>query len=83
MSDWQQYAACDGQDVDLFFPISSRGQSTAQINEAKGFCKRCPARQDCLDEALENNVKYGIWGGLTEVEREQLRRRRMRQANAA
>lgn len=68
---WQLYANCLGVDPDLFFP--ERGAST---KEAKSVCKACVVREDCLEYALENSEKFGIWGGLSERERRKLRRAR-------
>ena len=68
---WQSDAKCLGVDPDLFFP--ERGAST---KEAKAVCRECPVRGDCLESALENNEKFGIWGGLSERERRRIRRAR-------
>ncbi len=68
---WQLYANCLGVDPDLFFP--ERGAST---KEAKAVCRACVVREDCLEYALENSEKFGIWGGLSERERRRLRRAR-------
>jgi WhiB family redox-sensing transcriptional regulator len=43
-------------------------------------CRGCEVRQQCLDYALANGEKFGIWGGLSERERRRLRRQRA-QAN--
>ncbi len=68
---WQMYANCLGVDPDLFFP--ERGAST---KEAKAVCKGCVVREDCLEYALANGEKFGIWGGLSERERRRIRRQR-------
>ena len=68
---WQLYANCLGVDPDLFFP--ERGAST---KEAKQVCQGCVVREDCLEYALANGEKFGIWGGLSERERRRLRRQR-------
>lgn len=68
---WQLYANCLGVDPDLFFP--ERGAST---KEAKSVCKGCVVREDCLEYALANGEKFGIWGGLSERERRRIRRQR-------
>ncbi len=70
-SPWQASANCLGVDPDLFFP--ERGGST---REAKAVCAGCVVRDECLDYALEHGEKFGIWGGLSERERRQVRRRR-------
>lgn len=68
---WQGQANCLGVDPDLFFP--ERGAST---REAKGVCRGCVVQQECLEYALINGEKFGIWGGLSERERRGIRRRR-------
>jgi WhiB family transcriptional regulator, redox-sensing transcriptional regulator len=77
---WQRQANCMGVDPDLFFP--ERGAST---REAKEVCRGCVVREDCLEYALSNSEKFGIWGGLSERERRKIRRRRAleRRAGAA
>lgn len=68
---WMRDAACAGMDVELFFP--ARGESTATI---KATCAGCPVAAECLDYALRNGEKFGIWGGTSERERRRLRRGR-------
>ena len=53
-------------------------QTTANqsTREAKEVCKGCVVRGDCLEYALANGEKFGIWGGLSERERRRLRRQR-------
>ncbi len=68
---WQDQANCLGVDPDLFFP--ERGAST---KEAKEVCRGCVVREDCLEFALTNGEKFGIWGGMSERERRRIRRQR-------
>jgi len=68
---WQKYANCLGVDPDLFFP--ERGAST---REAKEVCRGCVVRESCLEYALSNGEKFGIWGGMSERERRRIRRQR-------
>jgi WhiB family transcriptional regulator, redox-sensing transcriptional regulator len=68
---WQARANCMGVDPDLFFP--ERGAST---REAKEVCRGCVVKNDCLEYALDNGEKFGIWGGMSERERRRLRRAR-------
>jgi WhiB family transcriptional regulator, redox-sensing transcriptional regulator len=68
---WQEQANCLGVDPDLFFP--ERGAST---REAKGVCRGCEVRTECLEYALDHGEKFGIWGGLSERERRRVRRQR-------
>jgi WhiB family redox-sensing transcriptional regulator len=71
---WQAQANCMGVDPDLFFP--ERGAST---REAKAVCKGCVVQEDCLEHALANGEKFGIWGGMSERERRRVRRARAMQ----
>lgn len=68
---WQEYANCLGVDPDLFFP--ERGAST---REAKEVCRGCIVKDQCLEFALDNSEKFGIWGGMSERERRRIRRAR-------
>ena len=72
---WQDQANCLGVDPDLFFP--ERGAST---REAKEVCRGCVVRAECLEFALQNGEKFGIWGGLSERERRRIRRQRAQAA---
>lgn len=67
---WHIRGACHGMDVEdadaVFFPLPRDHEAIA---EAKELCGWCPVRSDCLNYALENVLKEGIWGGLTEAER--------------
>lgn len=47
----------------------------SRIQRARRICELCPDRLPCLAWALENNQEYGIWGGMTERERNVLRKR--------
>jgi WhiB family redox-sensing transcriptional regulator len=66
---WVSQARCLHADPDTFFP--EKGGST---REAKRICAECPVRPQCLEYALENDEKFGIWGGLSERERRKLKR---------
>ncbi|MDQ3065137.1 MAG: WhiB family transcriptional regulator [bacterium] len=68
---WQERASCRGVDLDIFFP--ERG---ANALAAKAVCDNCIVREDCLEFAVQNNEKFGIWGGLSERERRRIRRQR-------
>ncbi|MEU7086809.1 WhiB family transcriptional regulator [Streptomyces achromogenes] len=67
---WQPHGVCHGMDPEdadaTFFPLPRDHEAIA---DAKELCGPCPVRRDCLNYALENDLKEGIWGGLTEAER--------------
>jgi WhiB family redox-sensing transcriptional regulator len=67
---WQDRALCAQTDPEAFFP--EKGGST---REAKKVCGGCEVRAECLDYALNNDERFGIWGGLSERERRKLKRR--------
>lgn len=69
-SDWAAQAACRTTDPDTLFV-----QGAAQ-NRVKAICLGCPVRTECLADALDNRVEFGVWGGMTERERRALLRRR-------
>lgn len=61
---WQDRALCAETDPEGFFP--EKGGSAAQ---AKRVCRGCEVRAECLEYALANGERFGIWGGLSERER--------------
>lgn len=69
-ADWSAQAACRTSDPDALFV-----QGAAQ-NRAKAICAGCSVRTECLADALDNRVEFGVWGGMTERERRSLLRRR-------
>jgi len=80
-SDWRLVAACRSTDPELFFPVSSIGKSADDVAAAKAVCGQCLVRRECLAFALRTRQVYGIWGGLSEEERE--RRSVVREDNRA
>jgi WhiB family redox-sensing transcriptional regulator len=67
---WQADSLCAQTDPEAFFP--EKGGST---RDAKKICSSCEVRSSCLEYALENDERFGIWGGLSERERRKLRKR--------
>jgi WhiB family redox-sensing transcriptional regulator len=68
---WQERALCAQTDPEAFFP--EKGGST---REAKRICESCEVRAQCLEYALGNDERFGIWGGYSERERRRLKQRR-------
>jgi len=78
--DWRDRAACRDEDPELFFPIGSTGPALLQADAAKAICHRCQAIDACLTWALDSDQDAGIWGGTDELERRDLKQRRIRAA---
>jgi WhiB family redox-sensing transcriptional regulator len=72
---WRQRAACKGVDPDIFYPASDE-----EAEEAKAICAQCPVREACLEYALANRERDGVWGGATERERRRMIRQRRKTA---
>ncbi|WP_349828702.1 WhiB family transcriptional regulator [Brevibacterium litoralis] len=70
---WQDQALCAQTDPEAFFP--EKGGST---REAKKVCASCEVRSECLDYALDNDERFGIWGGLSERERRKIKQLKKR-----
>jgi WhiB family transcriptional regulator, redox-sensing transcriptional regulator len=70
VADWAVHGACRSGDPDTLFVQG------AEQNRAKAVCMGCPVRTECLAEALDNQIEWGVWGGMTERERRALLRRR-------
>lgn len=66
--DWQERALCAQTDPEAFFP--EKGGST---RDAKRICASCEVQAQCLEYALANDERFGIWGGLSERERRRLK----------
>lgn len=74
---FMESAACRGMDPELFYP--HKGDSPTN---AKQVCYVCQVKRECLEYALQNNERDGIWGGASERERRQIKRERSRAIDA-
>jgi WhiB family transcriptional regulator, redox-sensing transcriptional regulator len=72
---WQNRAACRGVDTNIFFPATDEEAEPAKI-----VCAACPVREACLEHALADREREGIWGGATERERRRIIRQRRKSA---
>ncbi|MFH9978762.1 WhiB family transcriptional regulator [Streptomyces sp. NPDC017179] len=66
---WQELALCAQTGADFFFP-----EPGSSVREAKRICGMCEMRPACLEYALANDERFGVWGGLSEKERQALGR---------
>ena len=79
--DWQLEGSCRGMDSAFFFhPDGERGPARARREaRAKAVCQACPVLELCRQHALAVQEPYGIWGGLSESERDSMIKARKRQ----
>jgi WhiB family transcriptional regulator, redox-sensing transcriptional regulator len=82
--DWQVHGACRGMDSAFFFhPENERGPARAnRETRAKEVCDRCPVIEPCRRHALAVQEPYGVWGGLSESERDEIVRSHRRDLRA-
>lgn len=73
---WLGRARCRGMDPDRFFV-----RGIAQARPVIRVCERCPVRDECLRYAIENDITFGVWGGLTERQRRAHQRKQYAQAS--
>lgn len=69
VTNWPALALCQDGDKDALFVQG------AEQNVAKRICRSCPVKYECLADALDNRIEFGVWGGMTERERRALLRR--------
>lgn len=81
--EWQYQGACRSADPDLFFhPEGERGSARRRRDEAaKAICATCPVIDQCREHSLRVREPYGVWGGLTEDERQAVLSRPLRRAS--
>ena len=73
--EWMERAACRGSDPTIFFPEVGGND---HADPAKAICAQCRVQPQCLEYALANRERYGIFGGYSEKERRQIIRKRQR-----
>jgi WhiB family redox-sensing transcriptional regulator len=76
---WRASAMCHGENAVYFFPPSHferKPEKDMREGAARALCRRCPVQQVCLDYSMQVEEGHGIWGGLNELERKRIMRRR-------
>ena len=83
--EWQLHGSCRGESTELFFhPEGERGPArAAREAAAKAICARCGVVKECAEHALSAREPYGVWGGMSESEREAVLTGRTRRRGAA
>lgn len=71
---WRDDALCKDSNPKHWFPTDVGNSAAARL--AKMICAQCPVSEPCLQYALDNDQRYGIWGGMSEKERRLLGRDR-------
>jgi WhiB family redox-sensing transcriptional regulator len=85
-STWRADAACKGESAVYFFApnhFERKPEKDFREGRARSLCRGCVVRQQCLEYALAVGETHGIWGGLNELERRRLARRRAAEVAAA
>lgn len=70
---WWDKANCIGTDPEAFFAEKAAGDEFLSRAALK-VCGQCEVRDECLSFALQENMQYGIWGGMRPTERDRFRR---------
>jgi WhiB family redox-sensing transcriptional regulator len=76
---WRVGALCRGDVAAFFFApnhMERKEEKDSREERARAICARCPVQELCLDHALSVGEPHGIWGGLNELQRRRLLRRR-------
>lgn len=68
--EWQKEGLCRGIEPEVFFPVAEE-----DAWRAKEICNACPVKEPCLVASLRNRERYGVWGGVSEKERQDMFRR--------
>lgn len=68
---WWGEAKCQSADPEVFFP-----EKGGSARDAKRVCRDCSVRVQCLEYALNNEERFGVFGGMSERERRHMQRDR-------
>lgn len=70
-TEWFKQGNCFGKETEMFYPEVGDKQTA---KKAVNICRSCSVKSECLSYALNNNEKFGVWGGYTTRARRKLRR---------
>ena len=71
---WRDEAACVGKPGEWWFPERDESRPFGAMSRARAICDACPVQQDCLNHALTEDIRHGMWGGKSPEERTRIRR---------
>lgn len=73
---WQLDGSCQQENPEVFFhPDGERGKARrSRDSAAKAVCRTCPVLATCREHALRVHEPYGVWGAMTEHERQESKR---------
>jgi WhiB family redox-sensing transcriptional regulator len=73
--EWQSRAACAGKPTVWFFcPSGVDGHERSRwFARGRLVCADCPVRVECLNYALSNGERHGLWGGASPRQRIDMR----------
>lgn len=80
---WRGAAECRRDNATYFFAPSHferKEEKDAREGQARALCRACPVQAACLEYSLDVQEPHGIWGGLNELERRRLARKRVAEA---
>jgi WhiB family redox-sensing transcriptional regulator len=76
---WRAEASCRAQSAVHFFApahFERKPEKDAREGAARALCRACPVQAECLEFAMLVQEPHGIWGGMNELERKRLSRKR-------
>jgi WhiB family redox-sensing transcriptional regulator len=65
---WREQASCRGEDLNLFF-LEPGAYTKAKREQVQRICNGCSVRGECLSWAIDNDVRHGVFGGMTPRQR--------------
>jgi WhiB family redox-sensing transcriptional regulator len=77
--DWMEQALCSEIDPELWFPDTQR-HGSANDNTAMRICRSCEVQMKCFNFAMENDIRYGIYGATTARQRRKLTKQKEQRA---
>lgn len=70
---WRDQAECNGVSIDIFIGPEEETWNPRRVKLAMQFCNACPVRQECLEYAIKEDIRVGIYGGTTWRQRKMMK----------